>query len=491
MAAQLHSIRQTLEKNGEDVISALHQLNTILDYSTREDIIKAASIISVQLLFGFLSSSDEELIEICCGALEKILKVIEPQEICQHRGYIELGLQHPFERVRQTCLDTLAAFVGDPNIQEMLNTPTVFHLVNQTVGDPSLKCASEASNILFHLATERKCNGDALAAELQGVMHKDSIVRCRVYELAVKIAVSNDTQLACLTSILLSLVQEVDNNDVLVQLNCVELLVLLTGSLGGYQFVVNHQIVAKLHSLLSMDQYPLAMMFVPGALKFFGCISRLEGSDVESMCLQYPGFLHTLLEAIHHPEQDTTWGIAVDTFGVLGSFLPGRKALKMSGSQLDEALKLLGRLIREGRSEVRVRSMHTLNTILSCPDDDQETRVWLNVVLLHPGVTLLSIARQPFPDLHMEALGVVLTMVQKQWGQQEMKVVPGFVEYLLDRRTETERLGKQLKYDILHALVSSGTAEKEFGSSVFVKFRKYDREGPFFAGETMVAFEES
>ena len=212
---------------------------------------------------------------------------------------------------------------------------------------------------------------------------------------------------------------------------------------------------------------------------------------MESLCLQYPGFLHTVLEAIHHPEEGTTWGVAVDTFGALGSLAPGRKALGTSGPRLEEALKQLGRLIREGRSEVRVRAMHTLNTILSCPDDSQEIRRWLNVALPRPVAILLSIARQPFSDLHMEALQVIFTLTRSQWGQQEMKVVPGFIEYLLDRRTEMERPGMELKYAIVHALVSSNTAELEFGSTVFFKLCKYDREGPFFAGETVVAFQEA
>ena len=261
MAAHLHSIRQTLERSGEDVVSALYQLNTLLDYSTREEVIKAAEVISVQLLFDCLTSNDEELVEVCCGALGKIFKALEPQKVCMYRGYIELGLQHPFERVRQTCLDTLASLIGDPNVQEMVTTSTVFHLVTQTVGDPSLKCANVTSNILFNLATQNKCSGDALAVELQGIMHKDSVVRCRVYELAAKIAVSDDTLLGSMASILVGMVQELVSDDVLVQLNCIELLILLLESSGGRQFLEQHQIVAKIHSLLSMNR---AVMLIPG-----------------------------------------------------------------------------------------------------------------------------------------------------------------------------------------------------------------------------------
>lgn len=270
MAAQLHSIKQTIENNGEDVVSALYQLNTLLEYYTREEVIKAAEIISVQLLFDFLTSSDEELVEVCCGVLGKIFKALEPREVCLYRDYIELGLQHPFERVRQTCLDTLASLIGDPNVQEMVTTSTVFHLVTQSVGDPSLKCANVTSSILFNLTKQKKCSDDALAVELRGIMQKDSVVRCRVYELAAKIAVTDDTHLASLTSILVGMVQELGGDDVLVQLNCIEMLILLMESSGGRQFLENHGVIAKLHILLSVD---LAMMYIPGIAKGIECFS--------------------------------------------------------------------------------------------------------------------------------------------------------------------------------------------------------------------------
>ena len=261
---QLLSIKESLEGSREDVTSALNKLNTLLDYSTRTEITKATSVIPVEVLFDLLSSSDEELVATCCAALEKIFRVLEAQDICQYRGHIELGLQHPFEEVRQTCLDTLMVHSSDPRVQQMVNTSTVFHLVTQTVGDPSLKCANMASNILFNMATVDKCNTDVLAAELKGVMHKDSTVRCRVYELAVKISASNDTHLASLTSILAGLVQELQGDDVLVQLNCIELLILLMGSHGGLRFLENHKVTAKLHSMLTTDQNPFGMMVIPG-----------------------------------------------------------------------------------------------------------------------------------------------------------------------------------------------------------------------------------
>jgi len=51
-----------------------------------------------------------------------------------------------------------------------------------------------------------------------------------------------------------------------------------------------------------------------------------------AICSQYPEFLQMILAAVDHPQDDTLWGMAVDTVGVLGSTLSGRKALELYAS---------------------------------------------------------------------------------------------------------------------------------------------------------------
>lgn len=104
----------------------------------------------------------------------------------------------------------------------------------------------------------------------------------------------------------------------------------------------------------------------------------------------------------------------------------------------------------------------------------------------------MSIARQPFADLRHAALKVILSLAPYEWGQREMMAHGGFLEYLLDRHTEADKEGKELKYEIVHVMVESVCAEEVYGNVDFLKLRKFNREGPFYyTSDTTVATEGS
>ena len=135
--------------------------------------------------------------------------------------------------------------------------------------------------------------------------------------------------------------------------------------------------------------------------------------------------------------------------------------------------------------------------LLSCPEghgqkwEESTSLQWFN--MMHPKLlaVLMSIVKQPFQDLRLAGLHVFLTMSAFEWGQRQFQQHAGFLEYLLDRSTEPDKEGKEIKYEIVHRLVASGSvAEKVFGNVDLLKLRKYEREGPFYsAADTTVALE--
>ena len=234
-----------------------------------------------------------------------------------------------------------------------------------------------------------------------------------------------------------------------------------------------------------------------GLVKFFGHLTWSKGVDVPTICSQYPEFLQVVLTAVHSPQDDTLWGVAVDTVGALGFTAAGRKALKLYDSQTKAALRSLGETITSSSSELRTRALGAVAMLLSCKEENDSweastSQEWFNT--LHPSIfpTLMSVVKQPFEDLRIAGLKVLLSMASWEWGQREMQAQAGFLEYLLDRRTEPDKIGKELKYEIVHAIAVSGTAEGVFGGALFLKLRQYDREGPFYyAAETTVALQGS
>ena len=225
------------------------------------------------------------------------------------------------------------------------------------------------------------------------------------------------------------------------------------------------------------------------------CLTK--DADVASISERYPEFLRLIVQAVPFPSNTTLWGTAIDTFGVMGSTLAGRKALLNIEVDTNAALKCIGDFIVNGQSKVRSRSLRALSMLLSCHEEgcgnweESISLRWFNTIHKTPLPILMSIAKQPFQDLRIAGLHVLLTMAAFEWGQRQFYSHAGFLEYLLDRTTEPDKEGKELKYDIVHSLVTSGDiVERVFGNVDLLKLRRYDREGPFYTtADTSIALE--
>lgn len=241
-----------------------------------------------------------------------------------------------------------------------------------------------------------------------------------------------------------------------------------------------------------------------GILKFYGHIAVSEESYFADVNSQYPEYLSTVLTACLTPGDETVWGVAVDTFGHLGSRPSGRVALEAVRERTREVVKSLGEVIASGRPNQRVRALQSFSVFFSYPpeveeEEEEETEkgVWsgekyFNFLGQNLFPSLLKLLQQPFDELCTATLTLLRSLAGHKWGQKVMSQQPGLLEYLLDRKPTLSKTGKETKYDIVSELVNSTTAEEYFGSPNFLKLRIYYREGPFFTiGEQVVQMEES
>ena len=105
---------------------------------------------------------------------------------------------------------------------------------------------------------------------------------------------------------------------------------------------------------------------------------------------------------------------------------------------------------------------------------------------------ILSHANQPFTDVRVSAILIFNAIASQKWGQHMINNHPGFVEYLLNRDTESTKEGKEAKFEVVRTLVKSETAPEVFDAPVFIRFRHYLKEGPFYQKtEAAVAMEEA
>lgn len=223
-----------------------------------------------------------------------------------------------------------------------------------------------------------------------------------------------------------------------------------------------------------------------GIIKFFAHYCQLSNIDLTSVCTLYPDFLQTVLIAITQPEDEIVWGVALDTFALFGSTVKGREALDLYNEETIVAIKALGQFVMQSKSELRVHSLKALSLIMSCDEgshDDVSRSLscqWYLLAVPNFVAVVMVIAKQPFPDLRCASLNFLLTISRWRWGQKEIGACPGFMEYLLDRSTERDKISKELKYSIIRTLAASPHCCDVLGNPIYIKLQQYMREGPFF-----------
>lgn len=219
---------------------------------------------------------------------------------------------------------------------------------------------------------------------------------------------------------------------------------------------------------------------------------------MKAICNQYPVFMETVYSSIEQVGS-SLWSSTVQAFGALGSTLHSRQALLHDESKTIAVLTMLGSLITSGSSEVRVTCMDAMSVLFACPKGySEDSTIESSYEKLYSGlgenftVTLYSVGKQPFSDLRCAMLKVLASLVTWKWGQEKIRSVPGFIEFLLDRSTEVDKAAKELRYSVIHKLAISATSEIIFGALTYRKIREYDQEGPYYvAGENVVAMEEA
>jgi len=146
-------------------------------------------------------------------------------------------------------------------------------------------------------------------------------------------------------------------------------------------------------------------------LKFFGRLCVCVGQDTAAMVRSLPMFVEVALQSAMDPGDVSTWGIAVDTIGLLLSLPPGRQGLLSQQQAILAVLAQWGRVLVSGSGDHRVRVLGAIEMIVSCEEtpprwEESLSLRWCTVMHAEFCHHLLSLARQPFPDLAVAALRV-------------------------------------------------------------------------------------
>ncbi|XP_064649529.1 26S proteasome non-ATPase regulatory subunit 5-like [Lineus longissimus] len=475
--------------NSEDTLSTLLQLKTALGAINPSQLKDVVPNISFSALFDCVNSSDSEQIEVCCDILDKLLSPLHPAVILQQfQDEFYQALSHPVPRVRLLCTKQVLRALG-VSFQEVISNLDLFVKMVNLLSDQNLGVAESAGAVLTRLGeTEESLDvlfSGTVVEEMNAVLEMKDEFRYRMFQVISNVACSSPAALLkCSASGLLQhLLNDLYKDDILVQLTCLDQLSNLSMCDHGLQYLAENGTVEKLENMMGMlETDALVSFLLPGLVKFFGGIARLHTKEV---CDRNSAFLKTVFHLVTGGDE-TLMTIAIETIGFIGKSVEGKLALERHSSQMKMVMKKIGIVIKDAPSHVRAKALNAIVDLLHVRLEDQTnetssvTESWFNSLGNRPMEQIMSISTQPFADLRYSTFNIYCVMALQAWGQQTMNSYPGFNEYLLDRSTENEKVGKELKYKIVRTLVESPTAAVIYGQPYFMKLREYHREGAFY-----------
>lgn len=438
------------------------------------------------------------MLELCCNVLEKLLDASGPSTVFQkYREEILKGLNHPHVMVKCLCLRQMLS-ASEEVIDELLPHREVLQKTASLLSD-EIQVANLASKILINLGRTHQGLAVLFSNQmihcLEQVSNISDTVRFRVYEMLIQIC---KLSLAALenthnSGLLQQLLNEVHKDDVLIQLNAIEMLSDLTMVDHGLVYLDQQGVVGKLESMMGdLDSNPLGNLLLPGLTKFFGGVARFHPKEV---CSSNKTFVNSVFEGLSSRDL-TQKSISVQTVGFIGESVEGKMALDKLGNTMIHGVKLIGTMVREAPSELRIKALDTVCSITKLQIAEQTdelqklTEKWFNLLSNNSFETLMSLVRQPFTDLRCSAHCVLQSLALQPWGQTLMNNYPGFTEFLLDRSTEKTKETKESKFTVIRTIAESPTAVDVFGQPYIVQVKAMALQGPFFVQtQSEVAFE--
>jgi len=483
----------------------LSHLKPALSACSRAELRATLPNVNLEVIFNCLNTIDkEEEIQLTCDILQQLLQHLDPGIILdRYLAVMERGLSHPSNSVIILILQQLNRCSQDEDLIHPMVQSTVFGQATSTISG-ELSVSKETISFLVSLA-ETPVGLTALVSNqttehLQALAATNDTVKFRVLEVMVRVSQMSKDHLAAVekTGFLNKIVKEVFVDDILVQLNAIELLTQLALTHQGMKYLSETGVIRHLESLLEAPSNdPMAAFILPGIIKFFGNIAHIRPKQV---LMEYPSFVTTLF-TMTESKDDVQKTVAFETIGYVGISLEGKLSLAEIGNQMTDCIERFGELICDSSTEIRIRAMNAFSSLIKLDKENQSPEYLSLTESWYRGVTsrrnarqpmdiIVNIARQPFPDLRLAAFQLMLVVAGQEWGRREICRHPGLLEFLLDRGTEREKLGKEAKYEIVEVIANSDNIGSMVEQEVVLQLKKFVKEGPFFVKvQSEVAYE--
>lgn len=480
--------------NDNNVENNLQDLKVSFSSVSLRELTNIAKSSPLNILFDCLNSSNKEQILLTCEVLKLILPALPvTQLITQNLGSLIRALGHPMTEVKVVILEQLIRAVGSDALANAIDRdPTVLSSVGLCLCHEDVSVGNRAMEFFTSLGKTKSltalCQPEFIRELIENV-GENNVYLLRVFDVLVEISSSSGETLKYLENegLLDRLITFLRTDDILAMLALVEVCSKMAITPHGQDFLERHGIIKFLAGeLVSFEDNPLSSLTYPGLSRFFGKLGQFH----PSIFVDYSEVLQCAFNAI----DSDNLNIFIPSLELIAmvAYSPEGKVVlqKHDEKYMRHVMGKLFTAMTKLPSEWRVRGLHALANIIHVeteyitPELTRLNEAWFNQLGSSALGFLIQMAYQPFSDIKAAALLVILNMANQKWGQYKIAEFPGMLDFLLDRRTESEAEGFQMKYDILKSIVDSKTGECGFDSREYQSIVEYVRQGPFYAPST-------
>lgn len=242
---------------------------------------------------------------------------IDSTEWC-YFSYLERCLQYKNNDVKFVALKDIERRIKDrlngnssTALKDLYRTQTLLDIV-ACIENGETKIAMLATHILLNLLPTAVNDYRAVKMRLEHILEQKDLIRCRAYELGVKLSQHSAAMHEKYQFILDKLIDDLNTDDVLLQVTTLNFTSEVASIEHGYIYLENQGVFEKvLQQISSLDKNPYKTMLIPGYLKFFGCIAGVQPAKI---IRGFPEMIHSLFECLIDGDQ-ATLPVAYDTLG--------------------------------------------------------------------------------------------------------------------------------------------------------------------------------
>lgn len=273
---------------------------------------------------------------------------------------LERALTHANPNIQALAVNEIARVLRLPNGNKSIDL-NIFHLlIKKSLPSAETKVGTPTILLLIELLPQF-IDISNVKVHLESNLDGSDVIRCRTYEIAIKVSKKSAHLLEKLNFILNRAIADIDNPDILLQLNIMELLSDLASTEHGLVYLENKKVFEiLLKKVETIEENPLAGILAPGLMKFFGNIAAIQPSKIIN---DYPQIISSLFDCLAGNDFQLL-PISFDTLANCCKTDEGKKAVdQIPGGKIKDALRDIVDSLQNYPTEIKIRALSCLEGV--------------------------------------------------------------------------------------------------------------------------------